>query len=413
MQNIQIINRIRAKLTRKLFSIACILALIATGCSHSRPTPIAKTWNRKAAAAYLDERERQWSEWPGATRDQGTFCISCHTSLPYALARPVLEKALLEPKPSVEENVLVDDVVKRVRLWNRIGPYYSDKDMGAYKTTESRGTESVLNALILANHDAQQTNYETRVAFDHMWEMQETSGQLQGSWPWLQFGHQEPWEADDSQFFGACLAAVAVGIEPAEYRASVNIQYHLQLLREYLNREYSQQSEMNRIALLWASAKLPGLLNSRQQQALVDEILKKQRADGGWQLAPLTWKWKKWSLASFVRMWLRPDGTVAPQDSDGLATAMLAFVLLQAGVPANNTQLQRALSWLARNQTEQGDWLSSSPNKRRRLASNSGHFMSDAATGYAVLALMDSHTENQLAANGHSYHNLKSATVSH
>src|SRR5438270_1368091 len=87
----------------------CLLAIFASGCSHSQTT-VQKHWSPTAAANYLDKREAQWSDWPGAARDHGTFCVSCHTVLPYALARPALTKALSEPGPSVEETNLFNNV---------------------------------------------------------------------------------------------------------------------------------------------------------------------------------------------------------------------------------------------------------------------------------------------------------------
>ncbi|HEX3107141.1 MAG TPA: hypothetical protein VHQ22_22095 [Terriglobales bacterium] len=300
----------------------------------------------------------------------------------------------------------MDDVVKRVRLWDEIGPYYSDKDSGLYKTAESRGTEAVLNALILVTRDAQQQSLspDTRDAFDHMWIVQETSGDTRGSWPWLAFGHEEPWEADDSRYYGACLAAVAIGKAPKGYQGDPKIQPRIDLLREYLKRHYSQESLINRLALLWASTELPGTIDLHQRKSLVDEILSKQQADGGWQLAPLAWKWRGWSLASFSRSWVRSDGSLVNRHSDGYATALIAYVLQKTGVPTQNPQLQKAMLWLATNQTDQGYWPSYSINKRRSLASNAGRFMSDAATAYAVLALTNGGFEGHTMATKHDVH---------
>jgi hypothetical protein len=81
--------------------------------------------------------------------------------------------------------------------------------------------------------------------------------------------------------------------------------------------------------------------------------------------------------------------------SDGYATGLVAYVLQEAGLPRDNPQLQAALSWLRSNQQQDGRWLSESVNKRRRKASGVGLFMSDAATAYAVLALLEGDQRSQ------------------
>jgi hypothetical protein len=298
---------------------------------------------------------------------------------------------LAEQSPTVTERRLIDNVTRRVRLWKDVGPYYSDPGYDG-KAAESRGTESVLNALILASHDAQsgRLSDDTRAAFDHMWALQQTTGHNRGTWLWLQFD-QEPWEANDSPYYGAALAAMAVGTAPGNYGSRSEIQNNLQRLREYLNRESAAQSTINRVFLLWASTKLPGLLEPEQQKAIINEVLSRQRADGGWRLASIAWRWNGWSLQSLLKMWLREDGTPLEGKSDGVATGLITLVLQEAGVPRDNAQLKNGLSWLLSNQNAEGFWPASSVNKRKSLSSDTGRFMSDAATAYAVLAL----TENQ------------------
>jgi squalene-hopene/tetraprenyl-beta-curcumene cyclase len=383
-----------------IFGIGVLLACLASGamvtCSHSAPShpasQISTTWDPKTAAAYLDYRESWWAEWTGSSRDHGTFCVSCHTALPYALSRPALRVALSEPGPSANERRLIDDVTKRVRLWKDVGPYYSDQGYD-HKTVESRGTESVLNALILARYDAQngRLSADTPAAFDHMWALQQTAGEASGSWPWLQFD-QEPWEANDSAYYGATMAAMAVGTAPGNYGSTPEIQDALTRLRKYLNRESAAQSTINRVSLLWASTKLPKLLSPEQQEAIIHEALSKQQRDGGWRLASISWRWNGWSLKSFENMWIREDGTPMEGKSDGLATGLITLALQQAGVPRDNPQLKHGLSWLMSNQNAtEGFWPASSVNKRRHISSDAERFMSDAATAFAVLAL----TENQ------------------
>ena len=359
---------------------ACLLAGIAAVCWRTE-TRAAGTWDQKAAAAYLDQRAGWWMEWPKAARDHETFCVSCHTAVPYALSRLTLRKALAEEAPSPNERRLLENVTKRVRLWKEVAPFYSDADRGAYKTVESRGTESVLNALILASNDARrgQLSSDTRMALENMWAEQQTTGNKKGAWSWLRFAN-EPWEADDSDYYGAALAAVAAGTAPGNYLARPEIQNNLKMLREYLNRECAAQPAINRVALLWASAKLPGLLAPQQQKAIITEVLGKQQADGGWSLSSLAGGWK------------RNDGTPQEAKSDGYATGLIAYALQQAGIPRESPQQKLALAWLAENQNKTGGfWLAYSLNKNEthHLTPSTALFMNDAATAYAVLALTE------------------------
>ena len=335
----------------------------------------AGVWNSKSAAVYLDQRLSWWITWKNAERDHGTFCISCHTALPYALGRPALRAVLREQGPSANEHRLLENVTKRVRLWAEVLPFYSDEKNGAPKTAEARGTEAVLNALILTSYEAGNTKLsdDARLALDNMWALQLKSGQEKGAWIWLNF-HNEPWEADDSQFWGATLAALATGNTPEDYRSGKVSE--LRLLTEYLQQEERTQPLLNRLFLLWASTKIPDLLAAKQQRSIIDEVLGKQQEDGGWSTSSL-----------MAATWKRRDGTPLEQKSDGFATGLVSFVLQRAGL-STRSELKQALAWLVKNQNKaEGLWPATSLNKERDPASDPGRFMSDAATAYAVLAL--------------------------
>ncbi len=326
------------------------------------------TWSPKAAADYLDGRMAWWIGWQPAARDHGTFCVSCHTVLPYAIGRPALRAALGEQGPSAIERKLLDNVTKRVQMWNEVEPFYSDTPRGAGKTSESRGTESILNALILVRYDAPAASQ----ALDNMWALQLKTGEARGAWDWLQF-HNSPWEGD-SQYLGAVLAALAAGEAPASYAAKPE---NIAMLRDFLSRGFDSQILLHRAMLLAASTKLPDLLTPAQQKVVIADVFSKQQPDGGF------------SLSSFVGDWKRHDKTPLDTRSDGYATGVVVMALRRAGVAVEQPQLKKAVAWLRTNQSKpDGRWYAYSLNKERDLASDVGKFMSDAATAYAVLALL-------------------------
>jgi squalene-hopene/tetraprenyl-beta-curcumene cyclase len=342
----------------------------------TRALAAQESWDARAAATYLDSRQAWWSSWQTAARDHQTACVSCHTALPYGLARSALGDALHESEMPSAQRKAVDDVIKRVRLWKEVEPFYPDQTRGLPKTSESRGTESILNATILATRDAHvgQQSDDARLALDNMWALQFRSGDLNGGWAWLNF-HNEPWEANDSPYFAAALAAIAVGREPGGYASSAENQERLKRLREYLRKGISTQTLFNRMMLLWASNGIPDLLTVEERQTLITAACERQSADGGWSLAALG-------------QWKRSDNTPIDSASDGYATGLVAYALQRAGVASNESHVSRALGWLVQHQDRTtGMWTASSLNKQRDPKTDIGKFMSDAATAYAVLAL--------------------------
>lgn len=361
-----------------LFSLALIAsAVCASPLAAQEPTA---AWNPSAAAKYLDTRAAWWESWPRSQRDHETVCVSCHTMLPYALSRPRLSAALDEKDAPAPEVTMLQSIRKRVSLWSQVEPYYLDAKSGPGKSKESRSTEAVLNALILANSNARQEHLDsiTRAAFAAAWALQIKSGDRAGAWDWQLF-HLSPWEASESQYQGATFMALAVAWAPAHYWRDPAIQPNLRLLRSYLKREYASQPLLNQIVLLWASGKLPGLLSKQDKQRLLATIRKQQRPDGGWSLATLG-------------AWVRSDHTPQETASDGYATGLIVLALNEAGAGHSQNALRMGRAWLERHQNqEDGSWRAYSLNKNRDLTSDAGRFMTDAATGYAVLALEASH----------------------
>jgi squalene-hopene/tetraprenyl-beta-curcumene cyclase len=361
-----------------LFLIGFVMVIGATAISFAQQPAATPESGLRAAATYLDNRLDWWVHWPNAARDHDTSCVSCHTALPYALARPALHRVLDEPQPAVPERAMLANVTKRVKLWKEVEPFYPDQTRGLPKSSESRGTESVLNAVILATRDASAgvLSDDARQAFSNMWALQFQAGELKGAWAWLNF-HYEPWESNGSAYFGAALAAIAIGTAPGNYAANPEIQDQMKLLRDYLEQRADTEYLFNRAMVLWASAKLPGLLSPMQRQAIIEAALAKQREDGGWRMPDLG-------------PWKRSDSTPLDTSSDGYATGLITLALESVGLQRSDAHVARALLWLSQHQDSRtGMWSASSLNKQRDPATDIGKFMSDAATAYAVLALVE------------------------
>src|SRR5882724_8352545 len=146
------------------FVITVVLAVLLLGFTARRAAPrddraAPGGWDREGAARYLDERMQVWfaNGKKLRTGQAETVCVSCHTSLPYALARPALRRAMKVSAFTALEMRLLEETTRRVESYGDHQPLY---DHSESKKVESRGTEAVLNALILASADYAQSRRE-------------------------------------------------------------------------------------------------------------------------------------------------------------------------------------------------------------------------------------------------------------
>jgi squalene-hopene/tetraprenyl-beta-curcumene cyclase len=378
-----------------------LLTAMAAGATaqqiNTRATPDGQLdWDRKAAAQYLDERIDLW--FVNATKlktgQSQTSCISCHTVVPYLLARPVLRKAMQVADPTPQEAKLLGEITQRVDT------YPDHQALSDAKHDPSGGTEPVLNALILAREDSyakrKQLSVPARKAFQQLWEKQRPDG----AWDWMDFA-EEPQESGDGQYYGAALAALAVGTAPGLIGDSESeTAIYVDRLRAYLNGKYGVQNLHNRAWVLLASTRLAGLLSREQRDGLIRELQAKQNSDGGWSLYGLgPWRWSK-TTPPFA-----PPGKTDVsllEQSDGYATGLVAYVLRETGMPSADPTLKKATEWLIANQKEVQigsqvwkTWRTHSLNHDRENGGAHGEpwrrmMMSDVATAFAVLALLPS-----------------------
>jgi squalene-hopene/tetraprenyl-beta-curcumene cyclase len=367
----------RRIMLRRLVAVSILMAGVMAGLFFTRTGIVlgaepksadaaAASWNREAAAKFLDERETWWQGWPRAQKDHGTVCISCHTVVPYAMVRPELRRALGDAAMTDPEKTMLASVEKRVGDWAEMAPFYSDEKYGKGKAAESRATEVVLNAVILASYDRTagerargEVRAITRTGFDEAWALQEADGPLAGAWKWQDF-HLGPWESAESGYQGAALLMVAAAHLPGGFAQEPATREHLDRLRDYLRRNYAAEPVVNRLYVLWASAKEPGLLTGAERKALVHSLRALQQADGGFRTAGLDAR-------------ERVDHTVQATASDGYATGLAVLALEAVGTSRGDATLRRSLDWLARNQRGDGTWVAASLNKERDPKSDPAH----------------------------------------
>ncbi len=313
--------------------MVCGPGLIASLCS-------AADWDPKRAVAYLDARQQVWFGWKPAAAKGGP-CISCHTGVTYSLARPALRKALGESARTTYESGLLDGAAARL---DKPQPAESDEH-----AMQAFGVESVLSTLLLSLDDP--SSDRTRKAFDRMWTQQIRAGDSRGAWHWFHLD-LDPYETTQSTYYGASLAALAVANMDEAYRERPEVRERIADLKTYLLSTSSAQPLHNRLMLLWASAKLDGLLQKSDRKQVIETVWRAQQPDGGWMLESLG-PWKQ-----------RP-AVELPTGSHAYATALAAFTLRQAGVSASDKRMTKALAWLASHQDPEGFWEARSMNKLR------------------------------------------------
>jgi squalene-hopene/tetraprenyl-beta-curcumene cyclase len=316
------------------------------------------------------------------------MCVSCHTVVPYAIVRSSLGRRLFEPEMPAPQRILMASVETRVQNWSSMPPFYSDAVYGRGKTAESRATEAVLNAVILASYDAQHGHLRsvTRTAFKEAWALQDEPGENRGGWKWQNF-HLAPFESVESGYQGAALLMQAVKNAPDGYAREPQIQEHVIRLQEYLRGHYAQQPLLNQIYILWLSPKVPGLLTTIERTLLLNAIQSHQEPDGGWILSSLD---PQPATSRLARLMHQFAGVARPVESDGYATGLVVMALKATGTNPGNKALRGGLDWLERHQEADGSWRANSLNGRPDPASDVGRFMRDAATAYAAMALENS-----------------------
>lgn len=308
----------------------------------------------KKAIDYLDQGALAWN---GSRK-----CVTCHTNGTYMTVRPSLTARVGAPNEEIRKHFLA-----------------SLEQFAQKKPEEQQESVAPAQAIYigagLAEWDAHVTKKlspETEKALALMFSLQRESG------TWGALDCWPPYES--SAFHLAAMAAMAAGTAPGwlENLKDEKLTAAVERLKTYLRTETPKQ-DYDRTLLLWAAARLPGLLENEPRQQLVEMVAKKQRPDGGWSIRSFG-EPEQWGRGNRAEK-LRAEPEFADPPSDGHQTGLALIVLRESGVVANDPRIQKGVQWLLANQRASGRWWT------RSLNTEKWHFITYSGTAFPLLAL--------------------------
>jgi squalene-hopene/tetraprenyl-beta-curcumene cyclase len=324
----------------------------------ARPSPDEPKipFSPRLALDYMEQGALAWT----AERQ----CVACHTNGSYMVVRP-----LLTPQLGPPQKALHDFFVSTLA-----GELATDP---ADMRPERDSTQAVYVAAGLAIWDAHVTHTlspETAQALDMMFKLQRADGD------WTISDDNNP-PLESNRFQLATVAARAVGNAHGwlARQRGTPVEAKVNLLENYLRAERRLQGDYDRTDLLWAASELPGLLDAKRVQELIEIVSRHQRSDGGWSIRSfaLPEEWGKGNRAEK----LRAEPELADPPSDGHMTGLAIIALRKAGIPSTDPRIQRGISWLLTNQRSSGRWWTRSLNR------DGWQFISYSGTVYPLLAL--------------------------
>lgn len=291
----------------------------------------------KAAAKYLDDGAIYW------VREK--TCVNCHTTGPYLSERPALSRQLGQPL----EEVLAD-FVKTVP--EKVGPQ---------KETEKDGIKyyggswtSIWRSLGLAEWDKHVTgklSVHTERSLHEMLMRQSANGSF------VSYGEVEiPHITTDFELTLQAARAVTAapgwlsGLKDAELLARI------EKMKSWL-RTAEPKNDYDRILRLQLAHYMPDVVPQAQRDSALALLSSKQHADGGWSLRDMSalsdWHFKMSDTVVKLVSGL-PDA--AKPESDAYMTAFAVVLMRQNNIHSSDERIQRAITWLKREQRVSGRW---------------------------------------------------------
>ncbi|MFK7779361.1 MAG: terpene cyclase/mutase family protein [Gimesia sp.] len=322
---------------------------------------VLKEFSLELADRYLEQGSIAWSKQRN--------CVSCHTNGLYLFARPELTTEL--GPPSVESRKFFITELRKMKQRDH------EKLLTGFFPTQAAYIAAGLAEW--DRHVSKKLSPETDEALRFMLSLQANDG----SW-----GNADCWPPfESSNYQGATVAARALSSAPGwlSNLKDPTLQASVDRLKVYLQKT-EPAHDYGRLILLWTAARYPDLIKAEKKREIIQMVREHQLPDGGWSIRTFAAPedWGRGNRAASLRIeaefdqrannWKNPT-------SDGHQTGLAIIVLREAGVPANDPQIQKGVKWLLANQRESGRWWT------RSLNSDRWHFITYSGTFYPLLAL--------------------------
>tara|TARA_B110000014_G_scaffold228009_1_gene188126 strand:+ start:184 stop:1347 length:1164 start_codon:yes stop_codon:yes gene_type:complete len=316
--------------------------------------PVLKEFSLSKAAAYIEAGNKLW--W------KKRKCVACHTTGVFGVMRPSLSSYLGKPGPALRKFLVADLAKMKQQKIEKL-------------RTGVRPTQIAYLAGALAEWDKHVTGKlspETDEALRLLLSLQSDDGSFNniGCWP--------PFES--SAYHGTTVAAKALESAPGWLGGlkDSDLMARVAKTHNYL-KTTKPPHDYGKLLLLWTSARVPGLVDAKQKQELIELVLKHQQADGGWSIRTFATP-ETWGDGSRAEK-LKSEKEFKNPPSDGHQTGLVLLVLREAGMAAKDKRIQRGVNWLLKNQRQSGRWWTRSLNK------DTYHYITFSGSCYPLLAL--------------------------
>jgi len=291
----------------------------------------------QAASQYLEGGAITW------VREKN--CINCHTTGPYMSERPALTPLLGKPTEEIRADFL-EGVPEKIAL---------------VKETEKEGHKYYPNSFIavwrsmgLAEWDKHVTgklSEQTDRSLRDMFERQSPDGSF------VSYGEVEvPHITTDFELTLQAVRAITAAPGWLESIKDAELLARIDKLKSWL-RAAQPKNDFDRILKLQLAHYLPDVVPQAERDAALALLSSKQHADGGWSTRDMSalndWHFK---ISDTVTKLVTSLPDAAKPESDAYMTALAVVMMRQNNIPAKDERIQRAITWLKKEQRVSGRW---------------------------------------------------------